>query len=311
MKKVKAESIDFAFFILNLIFCSNMQFLKNKMLLLQKRNETMKRVYFLGAIVAAMLTSCSNISNASVSDIEKACEKGDWATAKKMCEGYVKKDRTNPVVFKCLGDAYLGLKDSTFANYSYGLALELDSTYVDAMVGSADILMNGGAVSKAISNLRSQIETVPENSKLYTALGCAFRMDGNINEAQSCFERAVLLDQYYVPARRNLALIQIDNEDFDDAIVNLETLIDQNPNQADVYNYLGLAYAFENKKEEAEKMFLKSISVDGKYVSAVENLAYHYSSSGNLKQAKKYYEKAAELGSVNAQNLLKKHKFNK
>ncbi len=271
----------------------------------------MKNVFYLIAIVVAFLPSCTNISNASVEDIQKACEKEDWNTAKEMCDAYMKKDRTNPVVFKCLGDAYLGLKDSAFAQYSYDQAIALDSMYVDAMVGSADVLMNGGSAPLAISRLRTQMEYIPDNAKLHNALGCAFRADGNDNEAQANFEKAVLIDPHYVSARRNLAVVQIYNRDLDDAILNLETALDENPDQADVYNYMALAYAYKSEPEEAEKLFLKSISIDGKYLPAIENLAYHYEHNGDLVKAKKYYEKAADLGSENATNILKNNMFDK
>lgn len=271
----------------------------------------MKRVYFLIAIVSAMLSSCKNNSNATVEDIQKVCDKEDWNTAKEMCEAYMKKDRSNPVVYKCLGDAYLGLKDSAFAQYSYDQAVALDSMYVDAMVGSADVLMHGGDASLAISYLRTQMEYIPDNAKLHNALGCAFREDGNVNEAQANFERAVLLDQHYVAARRNLAIMQIDNRELDDAITNLETVLDENPDQADVYNYMALAYAYKSKPEEAEKLFLKSISIDDKYLPAIENLAFHYKHNGNLDKAKKYYERAVELGSENAEHMLKNSIFKK
>lgn len=271
----------------------------------------MKKLISFIAVAVTILSSCKNVSNATVDDIQKACEKEDWRTAKEMCEAYMKKDRTNPVVLKCLGDAYLGLKDSTFAQYSYDQAVALDSMYVDAIVGSADVLMNGGSASLAISRLRTQMEYIPDNVQLHNALGCAFRADGNVNEAQANFERALLLDPNYALARKNLAIVQIDNRDLDDAILNLETVLDENPNQADVYNYLGLAYAFKSESGEAEKLFLKSISIDEKYLPAVENLAFHYEYNGNLVKAKKYYEKAVELGSENAKNMLKTSKYNK
>ena len=271
----------------------------------------MKKVFFLIAIVMTMLSSCKNISNATVEDIQEACENEDWNTAKEMCEAYMKKDKTNPVVLKYLGDAYLGLKDSSFAQYSYDQAIALDSMYVDALVGSADVLMNGGNASLAISRLRTQMEYIPENAKLHNALGCAFRALGNDNEAQANFEHAVLLDPHYVSARRNLAVMQIENRELDDAILNLETALDENPNQADVYNYMALTYVYKSEPEEAEKLFLKSISVDEKYLPAIENLAFHYEHNGKIDKAKKYYEKAVKLGSENASNMLKNSIFKK
>jgi superkiller protein 3 len=271
----------------------------------------MKKLISFIAVAVTILSSCKNVSNATVDDIQKACEKEDWRTAKEMCEAYMKKDRTNPVVLKCLGDAYLGLKDSAFAQYSYDQAVVLDSMYVDAIIGSADVLMNGGSAPLAISRLRTRMEYIPDNAQLHNALGCAFRADGNVNEAQANFERAVLLDANYALARKNLAIVQIDNRDLDDALLNLEIALDENPNQADVYNYMALAYVYKSQPEEAEKLFLKSISIDEKYLPAVENMAYHYEHNGNLDKAKKYYKKAAELGSEKAKKLLENSRFDK
>ncbi|MCQ2190927.1 MAG: tetratricopeptide repeat protein [Paludibacteraceae bacterium] len=270
----------------------------------------MSRIYFCAVVVMAMLSSCTkNISDATVEDIQKACDKEDWGTAKMMCEAYVKKDKSNAIVYKLLGDAYLGMKDSVFAQYSYDQAVSLDSSFVEANLGSADILMNSGKASFAIKRLQSQIEMFPDNARLYNALGCAFRIDGNYNEAQANFERAILLDQNFISARRNLAVLQIKNQDFEDAILNLEMLVEEAPDMPEAYDYLGVAYAYKNEPEEAEKWFLKSISVDDKYVVGIENLAFHYEHGGDLVKAKTYYMKAAELGSENAKRILESKKF--
>lgn len=265
----------------------------------------MKRIYFIATLLVAFLMSCADKSNATVSDIENACKKKDWDNAKKMCEAYIKKDKSNPLVYKYLGDAYLGLKDSSFALYSYDQAISLDSAYIDALVCSADIYMNSGAAPKAIARLRSQLEYLPDNPVLINALGCAFSLTGNENEARANFERAVSVDPSYSRARINLALSFIDHNEYDDAIVNLETVIDEDPNNSDAYNYLGYALALSDNYEEAEKMFLKSISIDENNTSALENIAYYYKSRGQLDKAKAYYQKAAALGSENAKNILK------
>ncbi len=271
----------------------------------------MKRLYFFVAVLMAMLNSCTNIENATVDDIKKACSKEDWSTAKKMCEAYVKKDKNNPFVYKYLGDAYLGMKDSTFAQYSYEQAIILDSTYVDAIVGSVDVLMNSGSAPLAISQLQAFITNIPDNAKLYNALGCAFRVCKNNNEARANFEKAVSLDQSYVSARRNLAVMQINGHEYEDAILNLETILDENPDFPEIYDYLGVAYAFKGDNENAEKMFLKAISVDDKFLPAIEDVAFFYDQLKNLEKAKKYYEMAANLGSKNSQEILKRKKFNK
>lgn len=271
----------------------------------------MKRIYFLVAVAMTMLASCTYFSNTTVADIEKACKKEDWKKAKLMCEAYVKKDKSNAVVYKYLGDAYLGLKDSAFAQYSYDYAVSLDSSYIDAIVCSADVMMNGGSAPLAVSRLREQIEKYPESANLHNALGCAFRLTGNNNEAQANFEKAVLLDPKFIPARRNLAIMQIDNRELEDAILNLETALEDNPNQADVYNYLGIAHAFMSRPDEAEKLFLKSISIDETYLPAIENLAFHYEHNGDLKKAERYYKRAARLGSQNAKEMLKNSMFKK
>lgn len=269
----------------------------------------MRQLKYFIIVLSALLTACSNIENATTEDIKKECEKQNWEKVKLMCEAYIKKDNKNPIVFKSLGDAYLSKKDTAFAQYSYQKAIELDSSYIDAIVAIAEIQMNSKSSSSAISMLLSNIEKLPEEPQLYNALGCAFRIEGNDNEAQFNFEKALSIDPNYIVARRNLGVLQMSHYELDDAILNFQTILDIEPKSAIAHNYLGLAYALNKNNKEAEVEFKNAIKCDLKYVDAYENLGYHYDQQNNLTLAKKFYEKAAKLGSENAKNLLKNKKF--
>lgn len=269
----------------------------------------MRQIRILIIAIATLLTACTNIENATTEDIKKECEKENWDKVKLMCEAYLKKDNNCPYVYKSLGDAYLSKEDSVFALYSYQKAIELDSSYIDAIVASADVKMNGKSPEGAIPMLLASIERMPDEAQLYNALGCAFRIVKNDNEAQFYFEKALNIDPDYIVARRNLGIIQMSNYELDDAILNFQTILDKDPQSAIAHNYLGLAYALNKNDKEAEVEFKKAIKYDLKYVNAYENLAYHYDKQNNLTLAKRFYEKAANLGSENAKNLLKNEKF--
>lgn len=257
----------------------------------------------------ALFISCANSGNVTVDDIQKACKNKQWDDVKKMCEDYIKKDKTNPIVYKALGDAYLAKDDSTVANYSYETAISIDSMYTDAIIASADILINSNATSYAIEMLNKAVDRMPDEAPLYNALGCAFRMKGDKNESQFYFEKSLKINPEYVSARRNLGVLYMANHEIEDAVLQFQTILDTHPSLADVHNYLGLAYVSLKEKDKAEEEFKTAIQCDPSYSSAYENLAYHYSTQNKMDLAKDAYEKAARLGSKNAQLILKQNKY--
>lgn len=71
------------------------------------------------------------------------------------------------------------------------------------------------------------------------------------------------------------------------------------PAYAVVYNDLGIIYEAKGLIDLAEENYLKSIEIDPMYLSTYSNLALLYENKRDLEKAAFYWEKRAQLGSLN------------
>ena len=85
------------------------------------------------------------------------------------------------------------------------------------------------------------------------------------------------------------------SEKFDSLEIECRHLINQGKTNADVVNFLALAYKNQGKLEKAISTFLKGISRFPKSEFLLNNLANIYKDRGELSEAQKYLKKATEL----------------
>lgn len=62
------------------------------------------------------------------------------------------------------------------------------------------------------------------------------------------------------------------NSKYDEAIEELQKILEINPGNAEAYYNIGLIYENKNQKEDARKMYEKALSIDSDYKLAREHL---------------------------------------
>ena len=80
-----------------------------------------------------------------------------------------------------------------------------------------------------------------------------------------------------------------------EALVDIETLINENPNQALLFNISGAFYKEIGKLDEAVKRFEKAIAIKPEYAEAHNNLGVALKDLGQLDEAVKCYDKALAI----------------
>ena len=77
------------------------------------------------------------------------------------------------------------------------------------------------------------------------------------------------------------------------------------PGHIKAYNNLGVAYVGIGRKEEAEGLFKKAITMDPNHEMAYGNLAILYFGQQKYDMAVEYYEKAEKLGFIDPKFMQK------
>lgn len=86
-------------------------------------------------------------------------------------------------------------------------------------------------------------------------------------------------------------------EQYDDAIAVLKASLDEDPNQAGIYNLIGIIYLKQNQSvQSAIGSFEQAIEIDPNFAEAYFNLASTYAGTANRPElAAKYFKKTLEV----------------
>ena len=142
-----------------------------------------------------------------------------------------------------------------------------------------DFLLKNGHDKAALSVYEEGLKVEPGNLHILNNLGYYYK-DINPTLAIDYFLLALQIDPEYEKARSNLALIYNKNIDYNNAIIHLEILADDYPDNIN-YNY-DLAINYANRfyyitrstddLENALKYFKKSYNLDKSFMFSLQNI---------------------------------------
>jgi tetratricopeptide (TPR) repeat protein len=122
----------------------------------------------------------------------------------------------------------------------------------------------------------------------------------NANDAGSAKEpeaNVTMADPAAASARENLdrgrALLNSGN--VNDAIAMLSNAVSRNPNLAEAYNLLGVAYEAKGMRDRACESLQKAVKGDQANAEYLNNLGYLYFKNGNYDKAAKYLKRAVKF----------------
>ena len=84
----------------------------------------------------------------------------------------------------------------------------------------------------------------------------------------------------------------INAQNFDQALIEIQLLIQKYPNSSKAFNLQGIIQMSLNKYQEAKNSFQKSFDLNNKYVDPLNNLGLIYFKEKNFKKSIYFYEKA-------------------
>lgn len=204
--------------------------------------------------------------------------------------------RTIPPLLE-LGEIYLRTPGrANDALRMYRTALDLDPNNRFATYGLGVALAATGKREEAIKTLEKSAQMVTDDPAPLRAIGRIYLESGELDKALAAFDRglqrqpkfvAVMLDRADTLSRMNRS---------GDAIAQMLAAEKLAPESAEVQFRLGDVYQGAKRYPEAEKAYLKAISLAPKNPLAYNNLAWMLTvSGGDPKRAVEFATKAVEL----------------
>jgi Flp pilus assembly protein TadD len=114
-----------------------------------------------------------------------------------------------------------------------------------------DLMMNQNNPGAAVPYFRLAVQAAPDSAIAAGELGAALFATDDVYEAEQQYKRALLLDPKYIDARYNLASIEANNQQWQDAAADFSEIIKVNPDHQKAHERLGEVY-FMWAEQQAE-----------------------------------------------------------
>ncbi|WP_026160438.1 tetratricopeptide repeat protein [Teredinibacter turnerae] len=184
----------------------------------------------------------------------------------------------------------------------FSTALVHDPAYVDAEVALCRAYRSKYSEYKDVSwietaeqHCQAALDLAPGNNNALAAMSSVYSRTGQYNRAIELLSELVARYPDNGSAARSLALALVKNKQIEDAIELMESTIARAPKDWKNYSILGRVYISMGQMELAINAYLKVLDITPKNSTVLQNLGSAYYFTGNLKKAREYFQKNAEI----------------
>ena len=204
--------------------------------------------------------------------------------------------RTIPPLLE-LGEVYIRTPGrANDAVRMYRAAVELDSNNKFAQYGLGIALAATGKRDEALKALEKASELTPQDPAALRAIGRMYLESGELDKALAAFDRGLKRQPQFMPVMLDRGELLARMNRTDDAIAQMSAAEKLAPDSAEVQFRLADVYQSAKRYPEAERAYLKAISLAPKNPLAYNNLAWMMVvSNGDAKKAVELASKAVEL----------------
>lgn len=175
-------------------------------------------------------------------DAQTAIDRGDWATARMYLERLVVLAPRSAEALNRLGQVLEAQGALPEAEATYRKALSLDSEYADALMGLAQVEARLGRGSQALAHIDAAIEIAPGRSEAHLIRGRILEVNGRTDDALAAYFLALAHDSSSAAAMFRVAVIQLDRNQVDQALVRLSHVLELTPESPEAHHQRGRAH---------------------------------------------------------------------
>lgn len=134
------------------------------------------------------------------------------------------------------------------------------------------------------------VRSVPDNPFAHNSLGSAYFDKHDLVNAEIEFKRAIALNDHYVQAYSNLAILYATQARRDDFVSAIRKALELNPTEYKPRYYFALGLEALGYHEQALEQFLKTLELKPYFADAHNRLGMCYSTLGRLSDAIEQYK---------------------
>lgn len=246
--------------------------------------------------------------DASLLDVDTALadlylQSGRSAQAAGIFRHAVERDPTNADSYIGLARAYEGQQQSAQADETYQRAVDVEPGYWAAHSAYGRFLFQHGRAEAAAAQYRRVTELTPASASGFSNLGAALQLNGDFQGAARAFEQSLALEPSS-SAYSNTGTMYYFLGRFPDSVQMFRKAAEMEADDHRVWGNLADAlYQLPTGRPEAQDRYRKAIQLAERELGVNPSdatdwaqLAYYYSRIGDAAHARRYSERALELG---------------
>lgn len=206
-------------------------------------------------------------------------------------------DAASAALFTELGDVQLALGDDEAAATSYRTAIKLAEDPVVALLRLGELQATMGNYDSAEQTFKEAVATNPQAVQAYHGLGSLYGLTRRHDQALDAFQQGLVIEPQSSPLLRGVVVALIRLERLDEAEPYARQLAALSRQVQDHF-LLGSLLEQEGKISEAEKVYRQTLTLDGNFWPALNNLAtlllHRDEVDQSLALARKAYELSGE-----------------
>lgn len=175
----------------------------------------------------------------------------------------------------------------------YNRSLELEPQAGEILRQRANLHMKMGNPERALSDVQAYVRLHPDDAESLKLLANIHLMRGQSQAARLVLEKVLELNPKDAQTLMDLALLFI-TEDPPAAVKALEKLTALEPDSAEAFYHLGLAYQKNGDESKSEAAFKKVVELDPSSLPSLFLLGQMNEKSGKTQEAIGYYEAALD-----------------
>lgn len=198
----------------------------------------------------------------------------------------------NADVYNNMGVAYSCVGDFEHSEKAYVRAIELDPELAQAYINLSDLYYKSGDLSSAVGTLQRGSYELQDNLTIAHLLARVYIEDQRWDDAIVELERVLDGEPENYDAYYDLGHIYFELGDYETAIDNFENVISYEENQNNELLYYALAQAYEanNQIDKAISNYLKAIAVNDKFTLAYKKVGILFLAREDFEDAIEYFE---------------------
>jgi len=196
-------------------------------------------------------------------------QEGKYEDAAKAFSEAIEENPKESIYYVNFGNLLSAVGETEKALKFYDKAIELDEKIAAAYYGAGTVYYNQGNYKQAKEKFELSVKNGLDNGDTYFMLGMTYLQIEQPRLALPYFQRAVEVAEEDVEARFQFALCLASLSMIDEAIKQFLIVTEKDPEHADAYYNLGVAYAgYKEDAKKALEMFDQALTIQPDHLLA-------------------------------------------